>query len=258
LPEETRVSRIGLLAWLAAFALATGPAVAASLTRADVEAAIHAAGPGHPVNLAGRSLEGADLSGLDLAGADLAHANLYTAKLTGANLTGANLSGARLDLAWLMRTNLTHADLSGVQMHGPVVAPGMEDEPQDAPILVGADLSGAEIIARLNGNAEGANFSHANLGADIRNQSMGILRTDFNNANLRHANFAGANLAYASLRFANLTGADLRGATLHWADLSGADLTGADLTGADFTHATLTDAILKGAKGLDPVKGLKP
>ncbi len=249
---------IGLLLWIAALAFAGKPALAGTLSRADVESAIRAAGPGHPVDLAGSSLAGTDLSGLNLAGANLSRANLYNVNLDDADLTGANLSGDRLDLAWLMRTNLTRADLSGVLLHGPIVAPGMEDVPEDAPILVGANFSGAQIIARLNGDAEGADFSHANLGADIRNQSMGILHSDFNNANLRHANFEDANLAYASLRFADLRGADLRGARLHWADLSGADLTGADLTGADFTHATLTDTIIKGVTGLDTVKGFKP
>jgi uncharacterized protein YjbI with pentapeptide repeats len=247
-----------LLVWIAAFVFVAGPALAGALTRGDVEAAIRAAGPGHPVELAGRSLEGANLSGLDLSGADLAHANLHAANLTDTNLTGADLSGARLDLTWLMRTNLTHANLSGVQMHGPIVARGMDDVPKDAPILVGANLSHAQIIAKLNGNAEGADFSQANLGADIRNQSMGILHTDFNNANLRHANFEGANLDYATLRFADLTGADLRGARFLYADLSGADLTNAVLTGADLTDADLTDAILKAAKGLHTVTGLKP
>ena len=232
-------------------------AEAAALTRADVVAAIRAAGPGHPINLSGRSLAGADLSGLDLRGANLAHADLYNVKLDDANLTGADLAGDRLDLAWLMRTNLTRADLSHVLLHGPITAPGMEDMPKLAPILAGADFSGARIIARLNGDAEGADFSHADLGARLRNQSMGLLHTDMNGANLRRANFEDANLAYASLRFADLTGANFQGASLHWADLSGADLTGANLTGADFTHADLTDAILEHARGLKTVKALE-
>ncbi|MGH7102450.1 MAG: pentapeptide repeat-containing protein [Acetobacteraceae bacterium] len=244
--------------FLAFFVTSAGVAAnATALTRADVEAAIRAAGPGHPVDLAGQSLAGADLSNLDLAGANLAHSDLYNVKLNDTNLTGADLSGDRMDLAWLMRTNLTRANLSDVLMHGPITAPGMEDVPKDAPILVGANFSGAQIIARFNGDAEGANFSGADLGAKLRNQSMGILHSDLNGANLRRANFAAANLDYASLRFADLTGADLKGARLHWADLSGADLTGADLTGADFTHAKLTDAILKDVKGLATVKGLR-
>ena len=263
----------------AALALAATSVLAAPrMTRADVQAVLRARSsgatpPGPPAAFAGWSLDSADLHGLDLAGADFSHANLFAANLSDANLTGANLSGARLDLAWLMRTNLTRANLAGALLHGPVVAPGMADDPKDAPILVGANLSGAKVIARLNGNAEGANFAHADLGADIRNQSMGMLRTDFSGANLRHARFTDAMLSYALMRFADLTGADLRGARLIYADLSGADLTGADLTGADLTHADLTDAILRhavmkgailqdttlaGVKGLDTVKGNKP
>lgn len=253
------MSRAALTGWIVAFVLVAGAALAgAPMTRAEVQTAIRNAGAGHPIGLAGRSLVGADLSGLDLAGADLAHADLDNVNLSDADLTGANLTGAKLNLAWLMRTNLTRANLSGVALHGPVTAPGMEDVPKDAPILVGADFAGAQIIARLNGNAAGASFAHANLGADISNQSMGMLRTDFNNANLRGADFEGARLDYATLRFADLTGANLRGARLHYADLSGADLTHADLTGADLTDADLTDAILTDAKGLATVKGFRP
>ncbi len=266
--------RTCLVVLAAALALAAIPAVAAhQAKRAEVEAVLKETLPGQPAQLARWSLESADLHSLNFAGANLSHADLFAANLSDANLTGANLSGARLDLAWLMRSNLTHANLIGALLHGPVVAPGMENIPKDAPILVGANLSGAKVIARLNGNAEGANFAHADLGADIRNQSMGMLRTDFDGANLRHANFEGTNLSYAVMRFADLTGADLRGARLVYTDLSGADLTGADLTGTDLTHADLTDAILKhailkntiledttlaGAKGLETAKGQKP
>ena len=261
--QSPGLRRIRLAVLAVALILARAATAAQPTARAEVEAVLKATRPGQPAQLAGRSLESADLHGLDLAGANLAHADLFAANLSDADLTGADLAGARLDLAWLMRTNLTRANLAGALLHGPVVAPGLEDVAKDAPILVGANLSGAKVIARLNGHAEGADFVHADLGADIRNQSMGMLRTDFNGADLRHANFTGANLAYAVMRFADLSGADLRGARLIYADLSGADLTHADLTDAILDHARMHGTILKdtalvGARGLATVAGRRP
>ena len=83
--------------------------------------------------LMGAKLKGANLSGADLGGAKLKGANLMGAKLKGANLMGAdliaanlagadgtevNLSGANLNLATLVNTDLTRADLTGCRIHG--------------------------------------------------------------------------------------------------------------------------------------------
>jgi uncharacterized protein YjbI with pentapeptide repeats len=65
-----------------------------------------------------------------------------------------------------------------------------------------------------------------------------------------------ADLGLALMRFTNLAGASLRGANLSGADLSGADLTDADLTGADATGADFGHAVMRGARGLETVKGL--
>jgi len=40
----------------------------------------------------------------------------------------------------------------------------------------------------------------------MKNQSMGLMRTDLSGANLSGADFSGADLGRALLRFANLTG----------------------------------------------------
>jgi type II secretory pathway component GspD/PulD (secretin) len=48
----------------------------------------------------------------------------------------------------------------------------------------------------------------------MKNQSMGLMRTDLSGANLAGANFSQADLRLALLRFANLSGANLRGADL--------------------------------------------
>jgi uncharacterized protein YjbI with pentapeptide repeats len=132
----------------------------------------------------------------------------------------------------------------------------MEVSAKDAPVFAHANLTGARIIARLSwSDLAGANFAHAKLGADIRNQSMGLMRAEFADADLRGADFADADLAYANFAFAKLGQANFRDARLVQADFSGADLAGADLTGADATGADFGGAVLNGAKGLDTVKG---
>lgn len=211
---------------------------AGRLTSAGVRAILADAKHGHGADLSGRSLADLDLSGLDLSGADLHDADLRGAKLVGANLTGANLSGARLNLAWITRANFDHADLSGAVLETLVVSAGLQTTPAEAATFVEANLSGARIMARLSlDDMRGANFSRAKMAADMRNQSMGLIHTDFSSAKLSGANFSAAELGHVSFRFA---------------DLTRANLTGADATGADFDGASLRNAL-----GLDAVKGLR-
>jgi len=231
-------------------------ALGADLTREQVAEALARATASQPADFAGKSLEKLDLQKFNFTGAKLAGANLFGANLRDADLTGADLSGAILDLAWLMHTNFTRANLTHASIQGPVVALGLETSAALAPILPGADLSGARIVARLNwANMQGAKFVDARMGADMKNQSMGLMRVDMSSANVAGADFSGADLFHASMRFTKLMGANLSGAKLGQADLSGADLTGADLTGADVTDADFTQAVLTGAKGLDRMKG---
>jgi uncharacterized protein YjbI with pentapeptide repeats len=231
-------------------------AFGADLTTDQVRDALIHATPDHPADFAGRSLEKLDLSKLNFTGARLAGSNLFGANLSDADFTGADLSGATLDLAWVMRTNFTRAKLSGASLQGLVVSMGMETSAAEAPILPGADLSGARIVARLSwANMQGARFVNAKMGADMKNQSMGLMRADLSSANLNGADFAGADLAHALMRFTKLKGANLAGANLAGADLSGADLSGADLTGADVSNADFSQIVLTGARGLDRMKG---
>jgi len=59
---------------------------------------LDAAGPDHPADLSGKSLEDLDLTNLDFKRTNLSRANLFGAKLVAADFSGANLSGAKLDL----------------------------------------------------------------------------------------------------------------------------------------------------------------
>jgi uncharacterized protein YjbI with pentapeptide repeats len=158
-----------------------------------------------------------------------------------------------------MRANFTNADLSNASLLGLVVSSGLEIRLAEAPIFKGVNFSSARIIARLSRfDLSGADFTGARMAPDLKNQSMGLMRTDLSGANLSSANFSKADLSFALMRFANLSGATLIGTNLSGADLSGADLTGADLTDADATEADLGDAVLANARGLQTVKGLRP
>lgn len=231
-------------------------AIAQDYTSDQVRDALAHATPNTPADFSGKSLEKLDLSKFDFAGARLVGTNLFGANLNDANFTGADLSGATLDLAWVMRTNFTRARLAKASLQGLVVSMGMETSASMAPMLPGADLSGARIVARLNwANMQNARFVDARMGADMKNQSMGLMRVDLSSANLAGADFSGADLSHALMRFTKLMGARLAGANLANADLSGADLTGADLTGADVTGADFNQVVLTGARGLDRMTG---
>lgn len=235
------------------------PALSADLTADQVHKLLAAAAPNRPADLSGKSLENLDLSNFDFKRANLSRANLFGAKLVGADFTGANLSGAKLDLAWVMRAKFTHADLSNASLLGLVVSTGLDYSAAEAPTFRGADFSGAHIIARFSRfDFRSANFHGAKMAPDMRNQSMGLMRSDLSGADLVGADFSNADLSFALMRFANLTGANLRGANLSEADLSGADLTGADLTDANATGADFGEAIMKNARGLDTIKGWHP
>ena len=165
---------------VAVLVLATAPGRAADLSTEQVRAILALSGPDRPADLSGKSLENLDLSKLDFRHADLSGANLFGAKLVGANLAGANLSVAKLDLAWIMRADFTKANLSNASLFGPVVSSGLDNSPAEAPVFTGANFSGARIIARLSRfDLKGANFTAAKMGADMKNQSMGLMRPIF-------------------------------------------------------------------------------
>jgi uncharacterized protein YjbI with pentapeptide repeats len=246
------MARLPILVWVILTVLFPS-ALGADLTAEQVRQTVAAAGPGKPVDLSGESLENIDLSKVDFR-----RANLFGAKLDGTDFSSANLSGAKLDLAWIIRANFTNADLSNASLLGLVVPSELENRAAEAPIFKGARFAGAHIMARLSRfDFSGADFTSAKMAPDLRNQSMGLMRTDLSGANLSGANLSKADLGFALMRFTNLTGANVSGANLTGADLSGANLTGADLTGADATRADFGRAVLSDAKGLETVKGLR-
>jgi uncharacterized protein YjbI with pentapeptide repeats len=185
------------------------------MTRAEIEAALKAG----TRDFSGKSLNGLDLSGLDLSGA-----NFRAARLNKARLAGSKLDGAILDQAWLM-----HADLSGASLKGAhAFAAQMQHIRADK-----ADFSGARLAGDLSGaSLKGAIFDGADLSADMKNQSMGLMRAVMRSAQLDGARFHKTNLMSADLRFIHAAGADFADANLMNADAAGADFTGAIFTGA--------------------------
>ncbi|WP_099900550.1 pentapeptide repeat-containing protein, partial [Methylobacterium frigidaeris] len=162
-------------------------------------------------------------------------------------LRGTDLSGANLEQSWFLKADLSGAKLVGARMFGITAREAN---------LSGADLSRSVPIGDFRGAImSGAILADLKGGADIKNQSMGLMRTVFVSVNLSGANLRGADLGRARLDFADLRGADLTGAVLMGADLSGADLTGATVAGAEFRNADVGGARLLGLKGEDRALG---
>jgi len=151
-----------------------------------------------------------------------------------------------------MRANFTRARLHGATLQTVVTSTGMDNTPDQAATFVEADLSDASILVHFSfDDMRGARFAHAHMTVDMRNQSMGMLRTEFMSARLDGADFTGAGLGHVSFRFARLKNARFAGADLRNADFAGAYLTAADFTGANVEGASFESADLTGVIGLD-------
>jgi len=234
-----------------------GGVMAGELTVDEIQGELDAATPEQPANFSGQDLSRLDLSGMDLSGANLAGANLTNTRLEKTILKGANLKGANLDGSWLIGADFSHANLQNAHMFGPVVAQGLEPSRAQSPVFTGADFSGARVIARLSqGDNAQATFAKANLGADMGNQSMGLMRFEAEGANLAGADFSGANLNHALFKFADLKGADFTDADIRSAEFDGANMTGAHFAGANAEGASFDTANLSGATGLDSARGM--
>jgi uncharacterized protein YjbI with pentapeptide repeats len=222
----------------------------AVMTRADIEKGLAALKDGEKLDLVAKPLNGLDLSKMDLR-----RANLLTARLMGANLSGANLDGVNLDGVWSLNSDWTGASLKGASMFGTQLVGARLD---------GADLTGALVAGDFSkASMTGAKFDGANLSADEKNQSMGLMRGTFRSTNLEGATFRDANMKRVMLEFSSLKGADLTNAVLTESELAGADFTGADVTGVNFAGADVNSARIGEmknagkAKNLDKLKNLE-
>jgi uncharacterized protein YjbI with pentapeptide repeats len=210
----------------------------ATMTRADVEAALAAATPQAPPNF-----ERARLNGLDLGFLDFSGANLRAARMNGTRLAGVRLDGADLSQAWMLGANLEAASLKGATLFQTQLGRAN---------LRSANLSGARAAADFTGaDLSAASLRGADLSADMRNQSMGLMRGVLRNATADGADFTDAKLMRADLEFGSFRDARFAGADLSMATLGGADLTGAGVAGARFDGADLASAKLRELKGLE-------
>ncbi len=210
----------------------------AEMTREDVAALLAAATPNQPADLGKKRLNRLDLSGLDFSGA-----NLRSARMNGANLAGSSFDGAVLSQAWLLKANLAGASLRGAELFQTQF--GWAD-------LSGADLSSSRAAADFTkANLTGASFAGADLSADMKNQSMGLMRGVLKNAKADGADFSGAQMMRSDLEFASLRGAKFDGADLAMATLGAADMTGASVANANFTNADVTSTRLIDLEGAD-------
>ena len=189
------------------------------------------------------SARGADLSGIDFRGADLRGSDFK-----GANLAGANLENVNLDLVVASQANLSGANLSKASLYG-VVLLGAN--------LRGANLSGALLVGNLGkADLEDARLEGLRGGANMKNQSMGLIRLRIQYARLDRAVLKNADLSVCDARFASFAGADLEGADLSRCDLRGTDFTGANLDRANFSGARIHGAAFLRIRGRDRSVGL--
>lgn len=197
----------------------------AEMTRAQIEEQIKS---GHK-DFTDKSLNGLDLSGMDLSGAIFRAARLDKTKLA-----GARLQGAILDQAWAMGADFSGADLTRASLFSAQMQNSNFDD---------ADLSGTRIIGDFSGShMHKTKFIKADLSADMKNQSMGLMHAAMRSVDLQGADFDGANLARVDFSFAKLGGANFANA-----DLTGANASGADFRGAIFGDTDLKDCDVSGA-----------
>jgi len=115
-----------------------------------------------------------NLSNVDLSGVDFRGANLSASVFNGAKLMRARLDDCNLTVSFLERADLTGATLRNATLFSVQLAGGN---------LTDANLSGARLIGDLrNTDLSRANLTRMNAAADMKNQSMGLMRTSIVNA----------------------------------------------------------------------------
>jgi uncharacterized protein YjbI with pentapeptide repeats len=203
----------------------------AELTRADIEKAIINHSAGATLDFSRKSLNGLDLSGLNLSGC-----NFYAARLNKTDLNNANLEGAILDQAWLIEANLTNASLKGAHAFATQMQRVRADKANFSGIRLTADLTGASLSEAI--------FNEADLSADMKNQSMGLMRAILRSTRLEGASFKKANLMSVDLRFAHAAHTNFTEANLSDANAAGADFSRAVWKDARVTNLDLDSALI--------------
>jgi len=251
-----RKNPIGLALAALTFFAATCFARAADYTVRQLTEALFSARADAPLDLSGKDLRLLDLSDIDFKRSRLVGADLTGVDLTAANLSGADLTRARLDRATVVRADFSSARLRGASLRNPTVFSDLNIDLADAPRFRNADLSGAQIAARLDGaDFRGADLTRAVIGPRSATWGSWKPRTVMRGCDFSGAKLVEVDLTNTVLHFARFVGADLSRANLTRADLSNADLSDADLSGADLTEADFDGANLSRVRGLETAKG---
>jgi len=213
------------------------------LTRGELLAILANASVNEPIDLTSKRLSGLDLQNVDFKGA-----NLRWARMNNTDLRGANLRNVILDSAWLMDANLERADLRGASLASTQMRRAN---------LRNANLSGARIVANLQrADLRGADLSNANMGADMKNQSMGLMRTVLRLAKLDGADMRNVNALRMDAEFASMRGALLDNANFRDAELTGVDFTEASVAGLDVGGSDVSGAYFLRLIGKEKIIGL--
>jgi uncharacterized protein YjbI with pentapeptide repeats len=192
-------------------------------------------------NFEGAVLAGANLYKLDLHTATLKQAILDNADLTAANLTGLDLSGimTHLESTRLMLANLTGANLSGAMLEKADLTRAFLDGANfDAAFATGANLSHVELrgpVTFVRAYLSDVDFS----GADLTNADLSY--ADLSRSYFIDATLAGANLQGANLRKAVFVRTDLTNANLEGCKVFGIAAWALSLTGAKQSKLVITD-----------------
>lgn len=239
-PPFPRAVRIGLLVLFCAVPAAS---IAEDITREELLQRLDRSGRDNPTNLTEVVLRGADLSGVDFRGA-----NMRGADFKRSGLSGADFSGANLDLVILSEADLRNANLEGASVYGGVL-------PRSD--LSGANLRGTKLLANVSRSTfDDADMENLMAGANMGNQSMGLIRINLKYASLAGSNLKNADLRVCDARFAKFINADMQGADLSQCDLRRADFSGANMKEVNLSEAKINGAVFDNIKNEDSIIGL--
>ena len=136
----------------------------AQMTRDEVVAILEQATETSPADFTKHRLSGLDLSGLNFKRADM-----RWARLNNSDLSGSIMRGVNLDLAWMVGANLENVDMTDARLFSAQIQRAN---------LKGAILDGARVAANFKqSDLRGASFRNADMSADMKNQSMGLMGT---------------------------------------------------------------------------------
>lgn len=213
-------------------------------SRAELEELLEQTTDGEVVDLTNRRFSGLDLSGIDFKGADMRWTRMNNTVLINANFRNANL-----DLAWMVGANMKNADFSGASLFSTQMRLSTLNE---------AIFDNARIVANFKGaDLTGASFRHANMAADMKNQSMGLMGTVMTSSKLFGADFSGADMSRVNAEFAKFNNAILDDVNLFGSKLGGADFSGASVKNLVLNDADLQSTTLRSLKHSDSIIGLE-